>query len=94
MDVGPQLNGFVIDRIFVRRVCFGSYLVRSYIREESFKVAMDSGVASLDLMLEHTFYNRPCLATGMLIHMCIYIWLLSKNCTASLTIAKLRSVKA
>ena len=24
---------------------------------------MVSGVASLDLMLGHTFYNRPCLAT-------------------------------
>ena len=29
-----------------------------------------SGVASLDLMLGHTFYNRPCLATGMLVHTC------------------------
>ena len=41
-----------------------------------------SGVASLDLMLGHTFYNRPCLATSMLVHTCIYIWLLSKKCTA------------
>ena len=24
----------------------------------------NSGIASLDLMLGHTFYNRPCLATG------------------------------
>ena len=41
-----------------------------------------SGVASLDLMLGHTLYNRPCLATSMLVHTCIYIWLLSKKCTA------------
>ena len=26
-------------------------------------VCMYSGVASLDLMLGHTFYNRPCLAS-------------------------------
>ena len=39
-------------------------------------VAMFSGVASLDVMLGHTFYNRPCLATGMLVHMYINIWLL------------------
>ena len=36
-----------------------------------------SSVASLDLMLGHTFYNRPCLATGMLVHTCIYM--LNKN---------------
>ena len=41
-----------------------------------------SDVASLDLMLGHTFYNRPCLVTSMLVHTCIYIWLLSKKCTA------------
>ena len=34
---------------------------------------MNSGVASLDLMLGHTFYNKSCLATGMLVHTCIYI---------------------
>ena len=32
-----------------------------------------SGVASLDLMLGHIFYNRPRLATSMLVHTCIYI---------------------
>ena len=46
-----------------------------------------SGVASLDLMLGHTFYNRSCLATGMLVHTCIYIWL--KRYKAGVTIAKL-----
>ena len=57
-------------------------------------ISIISGVASLDLMLGHTLYNKPCLATCMLFHICIYIWLLSKKCTAWLTIAKLRSVKA
>ena len=36
-------------------------------------LGLASGVASLDLMLGHTFYNRPCLATGMLVHTWIYI---------------------
>ena len=51
-----------------------------------------SGAASLDLMLGHTFYNRPCLATGMLVHTYIYIIMVAvKRCKA---IAKLCSVKA
>ena len=57
-------------------------------------ISMISGIASLDLMLGHTFYNRTCLATSTLVHTCIYIWLLSKKCTAWLTIAKLLNVKA
>ena len=57
-------------------------------------MATSSGLASLDLMVGHTFYNRPCLATGMLVHTCIYIWLLFKKCNAQLTIATLRGVKA
>ena len=52
-------------------------------------VAMFSGVASLDLMLGYTFYNRPCLATGMLVHTCINVWLLFEKCKVRLTIAKL-----
>ena len=39
----------------------------------SSRVDVYNGVASLDLMLGHTFYNRPCLATSMLVHTCIYI---------------------
>ena len=35
-----------------------------------------SGAASLDLMLGHTFYNGPCLTTGMLVHTCIYVRML------------------
>ena len=46
------------------------------------------------LLLVHTFYKRPCLATGMLVHTCIYICLLFEKCKVWLTIAKLRSVKA
>ena len=52
-----------------------------YIFVGSYKFAMSceylsdvSGVASLDLILGHTFYNRPCLAIGMLVHTCIYIY--------------------
>ena len=60
-------------RSLPRRACL-VYLHEQY--------RLDSGVASLDLMLGHTFYNRPCLVTGMLVHTYLYIWLLSKKCTA------------
>ena len=41
-------------------------------------VSLVSGVGSLELMLGHTFYNRPCLAIDMLVHTCKYIWLFEK----------------
>ena len=48
---------------------------------------LTSGTASLNLMLGHThFYNAtmPCyvysLATSMLVHTWVYLWLLFKNC--------------
>ena len=41
----------------------------------------------------YTFYNRPCLATGMLVHTCFYIWLLfTEKCKVWLTIAKQHTV--
>ena len=44
--------------------------------------------------LGHTFYNRPCLTTGMLVHTCFYIWLLfTEKCKVWLTIAKQHTVK-
>ena len=44
--------------------------------------------------LGHTFYNRPCLATDMLVHTCFYIWLLfTEKCQVWLTIAKQHTVK-
>ena len=52
----------------------GKFVIQmKYQTRPSLSGIMISGVASLDLMLGHTFYNRPCLATGMLVHTCTYI---------------------
>ena len=57
------------DRINMN-ICNGGFKYQSLTYANACQV-IHSGVASLDLMLGHTFYNRPCLATGMLVHMCI-----------------------
>ena len=46
------------------------------------------GIARLYLTLECTLYNTPYVATGMLVHTCINLWLLFKNWKARLTINK------
>ena len=67
------------------------------VRECKSHTKLLSGVASLDLMLWHTsFYNTPCLtilkyslATSMLVHTCIYLWLLFEKCIVQLAMAML-----